>query len=54
MTSDRKSTNDGSTVQKGISEGMSDRNVNYKPSVPANYTPPPPIRVPPPPSRPNK
>jgi hypothetical protein len=54
MADDRRRVNDGSTVEKGISEGVSDRNANYKPSVPPNYNPPPPIKVPPPPTRQSK
>jgi len=49
MTEERKRVNDG-TMEKGVSE----RNANYKPSVPPNYNPPPPIKVPPPPAKQSK
>jgi hypothetical protein len=50
MPDNGKRVNDGSTVHKGVS----DRNANYQPSVPANYNPPPPIKIPPPPARQSK
>jgi hypothetical protein len=46
MAEDRKRTTDG-TVEKGVSN----RQGNYKPSVPPNYNPPDPIKVPPPPAK---
>lgn len=48
---DRKSvhTNDG-TLDKTVSNKQG----NFKPSVPTNYNPPPPARVPPPPAKQGK
>ncbi len=51
MAEDRK-TMPGN--REALNEGVSNKQGNFKPSTPRNYTPPPPARVPPPPAKQGK